>query len=74
MAKAKSDAPAAEAESPKVSPEQRKLAIKAVCAIIGCGSTDGATRVDEMPADKVFKIAELERSNKRREVVALLYS
>lgn len=75
MAK-KTEAAQAEETKSTVKPttEQRKLAVKAVCAILGCGSLDGQTRVDSMDGDKVVAIAELERSGKRRDAVALLYS
>lgn len=76
MAKKTEAAAAAEETKSTVKPttEQRKLAIKAVCAILGCGSVDGATRVDEMDGAKVVAIADFEKDGKRREAVALLYS
>jgi hypothetical protein len=75
MAKAnKTDA--AESAEPTVTPtdDQRKLAVTAVRAILGCGQLDAETRVSEMKGSKVIAIAELEAAKKRREAVALIYS
>ena len=76
MAKANKNEATDEVAEPVVTPtvEQRKLAVKAVCAILGCGSIDAETRVKEMSGEKVVAIAEFEANNKRREAVALIYS
>jgi hypothetical protein len=55
-------------------PDQVELAIKCVCAVIGCGKADARTRVSLMPAEKVAKLAELEAAGNRKDAVPVLYS
>lgn len=63
-----------EESQPAPTAAQVASAVKSVMAIIGCGRADAKSRVGEMPSSKVIEIAKLEDTNKRKDVVTLLYS
>jgi hypothetical protein len=70
MAKAKEN----ETAVPPVSDEDIALVQRAVMDITGFGELAAVDRVKQMSAKTVAKIAQLERDDRRVEIVTLLYS
>jgi hypothetical protein len=54
--------------------EQIKLAVRVITACTGCGRIDAESRVQSMGADRVGKLAALEKAGNRTEAVRMLYN
>lgn len=73
MAKAQKEKEKEKTSEP-INGEDLALALRAIQDITGCGEPEAKDRATQLGGKVVAQIAELERSDKRTEIIVLLYA